>query len=137
MLLAYGHLVPWFLRFKNLESFRSLLGYNSGALKRISGPERNNFLYIERNDRIPCISSFGCNIFSTCCIEEWCLSHQFKIFTSSFYVSYTIVCKHFHFFFLGSSQRNPKFASTRTPQYEECKVYVKNVPADMTRVSLQ
>ncbi|XP_067028422.1 uncharacterized protein [Acropora muricata] len=36
-----------------------------------------------------------------------------------------------------NSQRNPKFASTRTPQYEECKVYVKNVPADMTRESFE
>lgn len=36
-----------------------------------------------------------------------------------------------------NSQRNPKFSSTRAPQYEECKVYVKNVPADMTRESFE
>ena len=51
--MVYGHFIPCSFRSKNNESFRSSLGLKNEFIEQISGSERNNFLYSERNDLMP------------------------------------------------------------------------------------
>ena len=49
-LAVYGHFVPWSFRSKDKGLSRSLTGEKNESMKQICGSERNNFLYLERND---------------------------------------------------------------------------------------